>query len=133
MIAGAAVGLAMTNLKGTAQLEFIDGPSLSIVTEGTDFKTGERILIRLINSGTVPIEFPGGPDDLRITQLDGMGIYSHEGGASVLGPGDELIAVWDQLKDDGEPVLYGAYRIIAQAVSEHQQTVKRSITINIFK
>jgi hypothetical protein len=76
VVAGLLFGLYLIDVKNTSQLVFVDGPSISIVTEKFDFKKGEEIKIRIINSGTVPLTFSDSSYGLRITGLSGMLMYS---------------------------------------------------------
>ena len=50
IIAGAIVGVLLVTQKNGEQLEFVLGPSISIVTEKIDFEQGEQISIKIINS-----------------------------------------------------------------------------------
>lgn len=134
MLAGVVFGLLFADFD-TTQLEFVEGPSVSIVTEGTDFKMGDKIQIKLINSGTIPLMFPDESYGLRIVQLDGIELYLPPSGQNtrVLEPGKDVLFVWDQLKNDGDAVLHGTYKIVTNAVSIDGSEVSRSIVINIFK
>ncbi|MFB5614624.1 MAG: hypothetical protein ACE5RI_05925, partial [Candidatus Nitrosomaritimum yanchengensis] len=78
VLAGLIFGLYLIDVKNTNQLVFVEGPSLSIVTEKFDFKKGEQIKIRLINSGTIPLSFSDSSYGLRITGLSGMLMYTPE-------------------------------------------------------
>ena len=135
VIAGAIFGVIFVDFKNTNQLVFVEGPSLSIVTEKIDFKKGEEIKIRIVNSGTVPLTFSDASYGLRITQLDTIELYSPVSAQviSVLEPKQEVSFVWDQIKNDGDAALHGTYKIVTKAMDENQKEVKRSITINIFK
>jgi len=135
IIAGAIFGIIFIDFKNTNQLEFIEGSSLSIVTEKIDFKRGEEITIRIVNSGTVPLTFSDASYGLRITQLDGIELYSPISAQviSVLEPKDEISFVWNQIKNDGDTALHGTYKIVSKAIDENQKEIKKSITINIFK
>ena len=76
VIAGLVFGIYLIDVKNTNQLVFVEGPSISIVTEKFDFKKGEEIKISIINSGTVPLTFPDSSYGLRITGLSGMLMYA---------------------------------------------------------
>ncbi len=54
LISGLAFGVYLLDVKNTSQLVFVEGPSISVVTEKIDFKKGEEIKIRIVNSGTMP-------------------------------------------------------------------------------
>ncbi|MFB5598200.1 MAG: hypothetical protein ACE5RJ_04190 [Nitrosopumilaceae archaeon] len=135
VLAGAILGIIIIEMENTNQLVFVDGPSLSIVTEKIDFKKGETISIRIVNSGTVPLTFSDASYGLRITQLDGIETYSPVSAqvVSVLEPKDEISFVWDQTKNDGDKALQGVYKIASSGLDPEQKTIKKSITINIFK
>jgi hypothetical protein len=133
MIAGAIVGVFLVTQKNEEQLQFIEGHSLSIVTEKIDFEVGEEIKIKIINSGTQPLIFSDASYGLTITGLDGRVLYSPAATQviSILEPKEEKILVWDQNKNDGEPATVGTYKITSHTIDE--QNVKKSITINIHK
>ena len=57
MISGLILGLVAYSQNSHEQLVFEDGSSISIVTEKIDFKLGEQISIKIVNSGTVPLTF----------------------------------------------------------------------------
>ena len=134
-ISGVIFGLIFVDFANLEQLVFVEGSSVSIVTGKTDFKKGEPINIRIVNSGTSPIIFSDSSYGLKITQLDGIELYSppYTEKISTLQPGDEASFIWDQIKNDGDAVLHGTYKIITKGTDENQDEVKRSITINIFK
>ena len=150
VVAGAAAGTALYG-KGAAvpgaPLSYVDGPSLSVDAERAEYRTGEAVRIRVVNTGTVPLEFAGGTYyGVRITQLDGIEVYSPrpEGGgntaaSTVLGPRDEAAFVWSQTKNDGDPVLHGTYKItssataVAAAGGGEAARLDASVAINILK
>ena len=76
VMAGLLYGIYLLDIKNTNQLVFSEGPSLSVVTDKSDFKKGEAIRIRIINSGTVPLLFSDTSYGLKITGLSGMLMYS---------------------------------------------------------
>lgn len=135
MMAGAIFGLFFLDLKEVKQLEFVEGSSLSVVTEKTDYHKGEDITIKIINSGTVPLTFSDSSYGLRITGLDGRILYSPISAQviSILEPTEEITFVWYQIKNDGDPVLEGRYKIISSTIDEGKNTVKKSVTINILQ
>ena len=135
VVAGAILGVTLIETKTTNQLVFKEGSSLSIVTEKIDFKKGEEISIRIVNSGTVSLTFSDASYGLKITQLDGIETYSPVAAQviSVLEPKQEVSFVWDQIKNDGDSTLHGVYKISSSGFDPEQKTIKKSITINIFK
>jgi len=138
VIAGLLFGIYLIDVKNTNQLVFVDGPSISIVTEKFDFKKGEKINIQIINSGTVPVTFSDSSYGLRITGLSGMLIYSpdnfDESNESFsLSPKEEIRFVWDQIKNDGDYTLEGLYKIHSKGFDPEENKVEKSTTITIWK
>lgn len=134
IIAGAIVGVLLVTQKNGEQLEFVLGPSISIVTDKIDFEKGEKISIKIINSGTIPLTFSDASYGLKITGLDGRVLYSPVSAQviSTLGPTEEISFVWDQIKNDGDQAAAGTYKIISNTL-DGDKTIKKSITINIYK
>ncbi len=139
LIAGLVFGLYLIDVKNTNQLVFVDGPSISIVTEKFDFKKGEEIKIRIINSGTVPLTFSDSSYGLRITGLSGMLMYSPDNfqesdlESYSLAPKEEVEFVWDQIKNDGDSTLEGLYKISSKGFNPEDKKVEQSTTITIWK
>lgn len=135
VFAAVVFGLFFSELKNENQLVFVDGPSLSIVTEKTDFKKGEDIKIRIVNSGTVPITFSDASYGLKITQLDTIELYSPTAAQviSTLEPQEEVTITWDQIKNDGDAALEGLYKIISEGRDSEQNKISKSITVHIYK
>ncbi len=135
LISGLAFGVYLLDVKNTNQLIFVEGPSISVVTEKIDFKKGEEIKIRIVNSGTIPMIFSDTSYGLRITGLSGTLIYSPVAAQVItqLEPGDEIEFSWDQIKNDNDAVLEGLYKISTKAVDKQGNQVKKSITITIWK
>jgi uncharacterized membrane protein len=134
MMAGAILGVFLVTQKNGEQLQFVEGHSLSIITEKIDFDVGEEIKIKIINSGTKPLTFSDASYGLTITGLDGRVLYAPVSSQviSILEPKQEKILVWDQIKNDGDPASAGTYKITSQAMDEEIK-VRKSITINIHK
>jgi hypothetical protein len=135
LISGLAFGVYLLDVKNTSQLVFVEGPSISVVTEKIDFKKGEEIKIRIVNSGTIPMIFSDTSYGLRITGLSGILMYSPvvTQVISQLEPGDEIEFSWDQIKNDGDIVLEGLYKISTKAVDKQGNQVERSTTVTIWK
>ena len=135
VIAGALLGVIFVDFKNPNELNFLQGPSLSILTEKTDFKKGETIRIRIINSGSVSLTFSDASYGLKISVLDGTLLYSPISAQviSVLEPKEEKSFEWDQIKNDGDSVLEGTYKISSRGMDNLEKTIKKSITINIYK
>lgn len=135
VIAGFSFGVYLIDVKGSSQLVFVEGSSISVVTEKSDFKKGEEIKIRIVNSGTVPISFSDASYGLRITGLSGILMYNPVSAQVIsdLDPGDEIEFSWDQIKNDGNTALEGLYKLSTKGVDEQGNTVERSTTITIWK
>jgi len=139
LIVGLVFGLYLIDVKNTNQLVFVDGPSISIVTEKFDFKKGEEIKILIINSGTVPLTFTDSTYGLRITGLSGMLMYSPDNfqesnlESYSLAPKEEVEFVWDQIKNDGDSTLEGLYKISSKGFNPDDKKVEKSTTITIWK
>ncbi len=134
IVAGAIVGVFLVTQKNGEQLEFVQGPSISIVTDKIDFKQGEQITIKIINSGTSELTFSDASYGLKITGLDGRVLFTPVSAQviSTLEPKGEFSFAWNQIKNDGDQVAAGTYKIISKAL-DGDKTIKKSITINIYK
>jgi len=135
LISGLVFGVYLLDVKNTNQLVFVDGASISVVTEKIDFKIGEEIKIRIVNSGTIPMIFSDASYGLRITTLSGISIYSPISAQviSELEPGDEIELSWDQIKNDGDSALEGLYKLSAKAKDPQGNQIEKSTTITIWK
>ena len=136
LVAGLVFGLYLIDVKGSSQLVFVEGSSISIVTEKSDFKKGEEITIRIINSGTVPLTFSDASYGLQITRLSGILMFSpviSNDVISNLDPKDEIAFSWNQIKNDGNPSLEGHYKISAKGIDNEGNNVERSIIFTILK
>ena len=135
IIAGFAFGVYLIDFKTTTQLVFVEGTSLSIVTEKFDFKQNELIQIRIINSGTNELTFSDSSYGLKITGLSGILMYSPISSQviSTLDPGDEITFSWDQIKNDGDTALEGVYKISATGMDVDGNNVEKSTTVTIWK
>ena len=135
VIAGLAFGVYLIDVKSTSQLVFVEGPSVSVVTEKSDFKKGDEIKIRIVNSGTTPLTFSDSSYGLRITGLSGILMYTPVSAQVIshLDPGDEIEFSWDQIKNDGDTALEGLYKISSKGVDGQGKTVEKSTTVTIWK
>ena len=116
-------------------LVYVIGPSLSVITEKTNFHLGEPIRIKIVNSGTAPLTFSDASYGLKIKQLDGIVLYSPISVQmiSVLKPEEEKMFVWNQTKSDGSKIIEGRYNVVSNTEPSSGNVLKKSITINIFK
>jgi len=135
VIVGLVFGIYLIDVKNTGQLVFVEGPSISVVTEKSDFKKGEEIKIRIINSGTVPLTFSDSSYGLKITGLSGILMYTPVSAQVIshLDPGDEIELSWNQIKNDDNAALEGLYKISTKGVDEQENNVEKSTTITIWK
>jgi len=135
LISGLVFGVYLLDIKNTNQLVFVEGLSISVVTEKSDFKKGEEIKIRIVNSGTIPLIFSDASYDLKITGLFGILMYSPVSAQVIshLDPGDEVEFSWDQIKNNGDTVLEGLYKISTKGVDEQGNQVEKSTTVTIWK
>jgi uncharacterized membrane protein len=135
VIASLFFGIYLIDVKNTSQLVFVEGPSVSVVTEKSDFKKGEEIKIRIVNSGTVPLTFSDASYGLRITGLSGILMYAPVSAQviSSLEPGDEISFSWNQIKNDGDTALEGLYKISTKGMNDEGNNVEKSTTITIWK
>jgi hypothetical protein len=135
VLAGFTFGFYLLDMKNTNQLVFVEGSSISIVTEKSDFKKGEEIKIIVVNSGTTPLTFSDTSYGLKISGLFGIMMYSPPTSQVIttLRPGEEIAFVWDQMKNDDAPVLEGLYKISSDGIDPMGNKVEKSITINIWK
>jgi len=135
VIVGLVFGIYLIDVKNTGQLVFVEGPSVSVVTEKSDFKKGEEIKIRIVNSGTVPLTFSDSSYGLKITGLSGILMYTPVSAQVIshLDPGDEIELSWNQIKNDDNAALEGLYKISTKGVDEQANNVEKSTTITIWK
>ena len=135
VIVGLVFGIYLIDVKNTGQLVFVEGPSVSVVTEKSDFKKGEEIKIRIVNSGTVPLTFSDSSYGLKITGLSGILMYTPVSAQVIshLDPGDEIELSWNQIKNDDNAALEGLYKISTKGVDEQENIVEKSTTITIWK
>ncbi|MBC8503076.1 MAG: hypothetical protein M8317_02185 [Nitrosopumilus sp.] len=135
IIAGFGIGIYTIDYKTNNQLVIVDGSSISIVTEKFDFKQDELIEIKIINSGTNTLTFLNSSCDLKITGLFGILIYSpvYPPVSFTLAPMGEVILSWDQIKNNGQLVSDGVYKISVQGIDSDGNTVEKSTTVSIWK
>lgn len=131
---GLAFGLYLIDVRNTSQLVYVEGSSLSIVTEKLDFEKGEPVKIRIVNSGTVPLLFSD-TFGLKITGLSGILMYAPESTSETfyLEPRQEEELIWDQIKDDGNMALEGLYKIHATGEDPQGASIEKSTTVTIWK
>ena len=135
IIAGPIFGIILFDMGTEEQLVYVDGTSLSIVTEKINFKLGEEVVIKIINSGTDELTFPDTSYGLVIKQLDSIPIYMPTSTQEIskLESHEEIIFTWNQLKNDNNSVLEGIYKITVKAITIDDKIIEKIVTINIFK
>ena len=135
IIAGFVFGVYLIDFKTTTQLVFVEGSSISIVTEKFNFKQDELIQIKIINSGTNELTFSDSSYGLKITGLSGILMYSPISAQviSTLESRDEVTFSWDQIKNDGDTALEGVYKISAKGLDMDGNIIEKSTTITIWK
>ena len=135
IIAGPIFGIILFDMGTEEQLVYVDGTSLSIVTEKINFKLGEEVVIKIINSGTDELKFSDTSYGLVIKQLDSIPIYIPTSTQEItkLQSHEEIIFTWNQLKNDNSPILEGTYKITVKANTIDDKIIEKIITINIFK
>ena len=117
IVAGPILGIILFDIGIQEQLVYVDGTSLSIVTEKINFKLGEEVVIKIINSGSDELRFSDTSYGLVIKQLDSIPIYipASTQVISKLQSHEEVIFSWNQLKNDGSSILEGTYKITVKA------------------
>jgi len=135
LVAGPVFGIILYQTDTHEQLVFVDGSSISILTEKIDFELGEEISIKIINSGTTDLTFSDTSYGLEIKQLDGIVVYRPLSAQviSTLNSHDEIEFFWDQIKNNNEQILEGSYKITSSGFDDNGNTIKKSIIINILK
>ena len=135
IIAGPIFGIILFDMGTEEQLVYVDGTSLSIVTEKINFKLGEEVVIKIINSRTDELTFPDTSYGLVIKQLDSIPIYipTSTQEISKLQSHEEIIFTWNQLKNDNNSILEGTYKITVKANTIDDKIIEKTITLNIFK
>ncbi len=135
VVAGPIFGIILYEYGVEDQLVFVDGTSLSIVTEKTNFTLGEPISITIVNSGTDDLRFPDASYGLVIKQLDSIPIFSPASAQviSKLNSHEEVTFVWDQIKNNGDHILEGTYKITSKAITLDENIIEKIIIIHVFK
>lgn len=116
-------------------LVYQNGPSLSIIPEKINYRMGQPVHIRIINSGTTLLTFSDSSLGLKIRGLDGTMIYSPSSAqvSSTLSPHEERTFVWNQTRNGDGKVFEGRYKIESSTSPEGGNVITKSVTINIFQ
>jgi hypothetical protein len=135
VVSGPIFGIILYEYGVEEQLVYVDGTSLSIVTEKTNFTLGEPILITIINSGTDELKFSDTSYGLIIKQLDSIAIFSPSSSQviSKLNSHEEVSFIWDQIKNNGDHILEGTYKITSKAITLDGSIMEKIVIIHVFK
>ena len=134
VVSAVILGIYLEQINSKKQgLEFVEGPSLSVITDKQNYLGGERVQIKIINSGTQPLMFSDNNTKLQIRALDGTVIFSSNVRDLTLDPKQESVFVWNQTKNDGTAVIGGRYVVESSTFTENEQKITDSITINVLK
>ena len=136
VIGAGALGAFLFNIASqTPELVYTNGPSLSLIPDKINYKLGQPVHIRVINSGTTDLTFSDSSYGLKIRGLDGTIIYSPKPGEnqSVLPPHQEKVFLWNETKTGGGKVFEGRYKIEANTSPQAGSMLKKSVTINVYQ
>jgi len=136
VVGAGLIGVYLSEIANQAPtLVYENGPSLSIIPEKINYRLGEPVHIRIINSGTVPLTFSDSSYGLKVVGLDGTLIFLPVSAqvVSTLNPKEEKTFVWDQTKTDRSKIFQGRYKIVSSTWADSSNVLKKSVTINIFK
>lgn len=128
--------LALADVRTDRSVERVVGPSLTVLTDETDYKKGEPVAIHVVNSGNVPIRFSDPSYGLRITGLAGMPIFSPSVSGAVppaLEPGGVRLFFWDQTDYNGEQVFDGIYRISIHGFDPGNNRIGGDATVSVYE
>ena len=135
VVSGPIFGIILYEYGVVDQLVYVDGTSLSIVTEKTNFTLGEPISITIVNSGTDELKFPDASYGLIIKQLDSIPIFSPTAAQVIsnLDSHEDVTFVWDQIKNNGDQILEGTYKITSKAITLDGSIIEKIVIIHVFK
>lgn len=116
-------------------LVYQNGPSLSVIPDKINYRMGEPVRIRIIDSGNTSLAFSDSTFGLKIRGLDGTIIYLPPSASSdsMLSPHQEKLFVWNQTRTGGGKVFEGRYKIESNTSPDAGRELKKSVTINIFQ
>ena len=87
LVSGLALGVYLVDVKdmlytGTASMSAVEGPSISVIPTKALYDEGERVIFRIVNTGTVPLHSGDNTDrDLygaTISGLSGIVLYTFD-------------------------------------------------------
>ena len=143
VVSGLFFGMYLAGMKDTNNVTYVEGRSLSVITDKSIYEPDEIIEIRIINSGTLPLDFSDPAYGFYVTDLlniriltPGLGCHEAECTADILSsvgvailapesgtmdvtldPGEEAVLSWNQTQNDKMPVIAGVYKIHAESSS----------------
>lgn len=126
------LGVYLQKTYNSSDLKFIEGTSISILTDKSDYTINDTVVVEIINTGTVDISFSNVEPSLRVRALDGTEFYSTFSEGTQLAPKEKITVSWNQLKNDNTHILEGRYVIESFAYGMDQK-IHDSTTINVFK
>jgi hypothetical protein len=130
--AGLALGVYLEKTYNGNAIQFVEGPSLSIMTEKSDYALAEPVKVEIINTGTIDVVFSSAEPSLRVRALDGTEFFSTYSDGAKLAPKEKLTITWSQQKNDDSNVLEGRY-VIESFAFDRQTKIGDSITVNILR
>jgi hypothetical protein len=130
--AGLALGLYLEKTHNDNTIQFVEGPSLTIITEKSNYALAEPVKIEIINTGTVDAIFSSAEPSLRVRALDGTEFYSTYSDGAKLAPQEKLTITWNQQKNDNSNVLEGRY-VIESFAFDRNTKIGDSVTVNILR
>ena len=138
MGSGIITALVLADIRDNQEILFVAYPSLTILTEKSDYKKGEPVTIRIINSGNETLSFSDSSYGLRITGLAGMLMFDPSPSTEIsdgveLTPRDEHVMIWNQQKDNEQTVHDGIYKISIHGFDASGNKIEQTKTINIFE
>ena len=129
--AAGMLGVLFLYADGGDGIVYVDGPSITVSSDSPVYGTGEPVVIRVTNSGTVPL-LSSDSYSMEIRGLDTVLIYSMPGrGGSVLEPDQSALITWNQTRSDGTQVLHGVYKIHVRAAAPDGAEVADGASIQI--
>jgi len=134
MAGGVITALVLADVRTDWTAGHVAGPSLTVLTDEADYKKGEPVSIRIVNSGSVPIRFSDTSYGLQITGLAGMPIFSPDASGTArppLEPGGVRLLVWDQTDYNGEQVFDGIYKISVHGLDPDSNRIGGTATVSV--
>ncbi len=87
------------------------------------------------DSGTDELKFPDASYGLIVKQLDSIPIFSPTAAQVIsnLDSHEEVTFVWDQIKNNGDQILEGTYKITSKAITLDGSIIEKIVIIHVFK